>query len=170
MNLFMGGSVFIYYGEEIGMVGAGEDPSKRAPMYWNTTRDQGTTQLPPGCVLPDEYPFGSLQEQKDDDFSVYNYYRQAIAIRNALPVISHGTVKAETALNVGCISAQRKSWNGQECIILMNIDEKEAQANLSAYEDWSLAATLSADGSPVTLENSTLTLPPYGVAILLAGK
>jgi len=170
MNLFMGGSAFIYYGEEIGMVGAGEDPSKRAPMYWNTTRDQGTTQLPPGCVLPDEYPFGSLQEQKDDDFSVYNYYRQAIAIRNALPVISHGTVKAETALNVGCISAQRKSWNGQECIILMNIDEKEAQANLSAYEDWSLAATLSADGSPVTLENSTLTLPPYGVAILLAGK
>ena len=166
MNLMMSGSAFIYYGEEIGMVGSGNDPSKRAPMYWNAARDSGTTNPPPECELPEEYPFGSLEEQLYDDNSVYNYYRQAIAIRKALPVISHGKTTAETGLNRGSISAQRKTWGMEECIILMNVDKDAAQVNLAAYAGWELAASLSADGTPVTLEGSTLSMGPYAVAIL----
>ena len=167
MNLFMSGSTFVYYGEEIGMVGSGNDPSKRAPMYWNAARDNGTTDLPPECQLPDEYPFGSLEEQLYDDGSVYNYYRQAIAIRNAMPVISHGVTTCEEALNVNCISAQRKTWNEEECIILMNISANAAQVDLSAYADWNLAASLSADGNPIVLDGTTLDLAAYGVAVLI---
>ncbi len=167
MNLFMSGSAFIYYGEEIGMVGASNDPSKRAPMYWNAERNNGTTNPPPQCQLPESYPFGSLAQQQEDGYSVYNYYRQAIAIRNALPVISHGTTTAEAALNSGCISAQKKVWEDQSCIILMNVDDEAAAVDLSAYTDWSLAASLSADGKPITLKNGKLQLSAYGVAILL---
>ena len=167
MNLFMSGSAFIYYGEEIGMVGSGNDPSKRAPMYWNQARDDGTTNLPPECVLPDEYPFGSLEEQKNEDASIYNYYRQAVAIRNALPVISHGRTTAETALNQGCISAQRKTWGDESCIILMNIDKVEAEVDLSAYEGWTLAASLSVDNSQVKLKGTTLKIGAYGIAVLI---
>ena len=167
MNLFMSGSAFIYYGEEIGMVGSGNDPSKRAPMYWNNARDNGTTDLPPECVLPDEYPFGSLEEQKNEDASIYNYYRQAVAIRNALPVISHGRTTAETALNQGCISAQRKTWGDESCVILMNIDKVEAEVDLSAYEGWTLAASLSVDNSQVKLKGTTLKIGAYGIAVLI---
>ena len=166
MNVLMSGSCFIYYGEELGMPGSGNDPSKRAPMFWNEARDNGTTNPPPECEIPAEYPLGSLEVQKNDDSSVYNYYRQVIAIRNALPVISHGRTTCETALNVGCVSAQRKTWNEETCIILMNIDENAATADLSAYADWTLAATLSADGNPVTLEGTALNLPAYGLAVL----
>jgi len=166
MNLFMSGSAFIYYGEEIGMVGSGNDPSKRAPMYWNAERNDGTTKLPPECTLPESYPFGSLAEQLNDDASVYNYYRQAIAIRQALPVISHGRVTAETALNQGCVSAQRKTWNKEECIILMNIDSVQATVGLEAYTDWEVVATLSADGGEFVAAENSLNIPPYGVAIL----
>ena len=170
MNLFMSGSAFIYYGEELGMPGSGNDPSKRAPMYWNSDRNDGTTDLPPGCVLPTEgYPLGSYQEQKDDGASVYNYYREAIAIRNALPVISHGKVSVEEALNVECVSAMRKTWNDQECIIIMNIDDDTAGAmvDLSAYADWKLAAGLSVSGEAVGMDGSSLKLPAYGIAILI---
>ncbi len=167
MNLFMGGSAFVYYGEEIGMVGSGNDPSKRAPMYWNAERDRGTTQLPPECVLPESYPFGSLEEQQKDPLSVYNYYRQAIAIRNALPQISHGRTLAETALNRGCVSALRKVWNDSECIILMNIDGKEASVDLTGYEGWTLGATLTVDREKVEHRGDALTLPAWSVAILL---
>lgn len=31
MNLMMSGTAFVYYGEELGMLGSGNDPSKRAP-------------------------------------------------------------------------------------------------------------------------------------------
>ena len=166
MNVLMSGSCFIYYGEELGMPGSGNDPSKRAPMLWNEAGDNGTTNPPPECELPEEYALGSLEVQENDDSSVYNYYRQVIAIRNALPVISHGRTTCETALNLGCVSAQRKTWGEESCIILMNIDEAAATADLSAYADWTLAATLSADGNPVTLEGSTLNLPAYGIAVL----
>ncbi len=171
MNLFMGGSAFVYYGEEIGMVSGGaNDPSKRAPMYWNAERNDGTTNCPPECTLPEAYPFGSLAQQKESPYSVYNYYRQAIAIRNALPVISHGRVTAEAALNKGCISAQRKTWEQEQCIILMNISDDAAQVDLSAYADWSVTATLSVGEEEPERNGSVLNLPGYGVAILRPGK
>ena len=166
MNLFMGGSAFIYYGEELGMQGSGDDPSKRAPMYWNAARDNGTTQPPPGCTLAD-CPLGSLEEQQDDDSSVYNYYRRAIAIRRALPVISHGATTAETALNRGTVSALRKTWNGESCLILYNISEEAAGVDLSGYTGWTLAASLSVDGGEISLDGTTLQLSAFGAAILV---
>lgn len=167
MNLFMSGSAFVYYGEEIGMVGSGNDPSKRAPMYWNAARNDGTTAPPPECVLPEAYPFGPLEAQLEDDSSVYNYYRQAIAIRNAIPAISHGVTTAEAPLNKGCVSAFRKECSLGSCIVLMNIDTAEARVDLSGYKNWYPAATLSADGSPVLAEENALALPPFGLAVLL---
>ena len=168
MNIFMSGSCFIYYGEEIGMPGSGNDPSKRAPMFWNEARNNGTTNPPPECQLPDEYPLGSLEKQRKDDNSLYNYYRQAIAIRNAMPVISHGRTTAETALNVGCVSAQRKTWNEESCIILMNIDKIATDVDLSAYTGWEMVASLSADGAKFKMasDGSKLSMPAYGIAIL----
>jgi len=149
------------------MLGGTNDPSKRAPMYWNVARDNGTTNPPPECELPESYPFGALEEQMYEDASVYNYYRQAIAIRKALPVISHGAVTVEQALNAGCISAQRKTWGEESCIILMNVNTEAAQVDLSAYADWNLTASLSANGEPVAMEGTNLNLPAFGLAILL---
>ena len=168
MNIFMSGAAFIYYGEEIGMVAGGtEDPDKRAPMVWSDDGSGGMTIKPPGCDLPDSYPFGSLAQQQEDPYSVYNYYRQAIAIRNAIPAISHGRTTAETALNVGCISAQRKTWGEEECIILMNINTEAGQVDLSAYSDWTLAATLSVGEEEPTMDGSVLNMPVFGIAVLL---
>ena len=167
MNLFMGGSAFIYYGEEIGMPGSGNDPSKRAPMYWNAARDNGTTDPPPECQLPEEYPLGSLEEQVNDDNSLYQYYRQTIAIRNALPQIARGIPTAETALNTGCVSAFRRTWGDESCIILMNIDSNPAAVDLTGYENWTLAASLSADGNTIAVDGTTLNLPAWGAAVLL---
>ena len=167
MNIFMGGSCFIYYGEEIGRPGSGNDPSKRAPMYWNAERNNGVTNPPPECEIPEEYPMGSLEEQVNDDASLYNYYRQAIAIRKALPVISHGRVTVEDALNVNCVSAYRKTWNDQECIILMNVNTVAAQVDMSAYADWTVVATLSADGNEIVVNGSALELPAFGTAVLI---
>ena len=167
MNVLMSGSCFIYYGEEIAMPGSGNDPSKRAPMYWNELRTDGTTNPPPSCTIPSEYPYGSLEDQIDDPYSIYNFYREVIAVRNALPVISHGVTTAEEALNVGCISAQRKTWNDQECIILMNIDTEAAEVDLSAYADWNMAVALSVDGNPTEMEGTTLNMASCGIAILL---
>ena len=139
-------------------------------MVWNNQGDNGTTEPPPNCFVPSEYPFGSLEDQVDDASSIYNYYRQAIAIRNALPVISHGRITAENALNVSCVSAQRKTWNEETCIILMNISDTAAQVDLSSYASWNMVTSLSANGEPVSLDGTNLSLPAYGIAILQPAK
>jgi len=168
MNILMSGGCFIYYGEEIGMIGSVDnDESKRAPMYWNAARDNGTTNPPANCQLPDEYTFGSLEEQQNDDGSVYNYYRQVIAIRNAMPVIARGISTAETDLNVNCISAFRKTWNEESCIVLLNINTEAATVDLSGYADWIIAASVSADGNSITMEGTCLNLPAFGLAVLV---
>ena len=52
----MQGNVFTYYGEEIGMVGSGNDPNKRLAMYWN---DGDMTEQPPG-ITAEEYAYPSV--------------------------------------------------------------------------------------------------------------
>ena len=49
----------------------------------------------------------------------------------------------------------------------MNIQEEGTEVDLSSYEEWMLAARLSADGNPILLEGTTLQLPPYGTAVLV---
>ena len=49
----------------------------------------------------------------------------------------------------------------------MNIAPEAGQADLSGYADWTVAATLSADGNEIVLSGTTLELPAFGVAVLI---
>lgn len=167
MNLLMSGTAFVYYGEELGMPGSGNDPSKRAPMLWSLTGADDMTSPPPDCVLPEEYPLGSLQEQREDPMSIYQYYRQAIALRRAIPSISRGVPTAEVPLNCGTVSATRKTDGEQAALILLNIGTQGAAVDLTGYEDFELAGQLTTGESPVTLASGILTLPPFGTAVLV---
>ena len=148
-----------------------QHPSIRCPMYWSANGTNDTTTPPPGGKVP-THTCGSVEDQRKDETSIYSFYRELIAIRNALPAISHGSNKAETALNKGCVSAIRKTWNDQECIILLNIDDDEAGAevDLSNYADWSVVVGISAGGQSVEQDGSNLKLPAYGIAILTPSK
>lgn len=80
------GNVFTYYGEEIGMVGSGDDPNKRLPMYWN---DQDMTDLAPG-VTKVEYAYPCADDQLADEDSLLHYCRKVNHIRLAEPAIARG--------------------------------------------------------------------------------
>ena len=47
------------------------------------------------------------------------------------------------------------------------IDAETAKVDLSQYSDWELCASLSANGKNVKLNGTELTLPAYGVAVLI---
>ena len=172
MNLLMSGSAFILYGEEIGMAGPQglqeeNHPTIRCPMLWTAEKSTGMTTPPPGGSIPN-HTCGSVEEQLSDPDSIYNYYRELIAIRKAFPVLSHGSITAEMALNQGCVSAMRKTWNEEECIVLMNIDDEAAPAvDLSNYAGWKMVASLSANGEAISMDGTNLNLPAYGIAILV---
>lgn len=80
--LTLPGNPFIYYGEEIGMLGEKPDEFIREPFLWNLEgEDEGQTHW--------EIPYASssktvkpLSFQKDDSRSVYNAYKKLINLRN----------------------------------------------------------------------------------------
>ena len=94
LNLLMGGNAFVYYGEELGMKGSGKDENKRAPMQW-TSAEPGTADGAIMCNGPKdmekfEMPYPPLDQQAADPYSIYNYYKKAIRLRNTYPVIARG--------------------------------------------------------------------------------
>ena len=169
MNLFMSGNSFIYYGEELGMSGSGNDPSKRAPMYWSDK--SGLTTPPPGCTVQ-ENKFGSFDEQKNDESSIYNYYRKAISIKASCPEIAEGVSTADKTLNKGSISAVKKTmktkYDGENsCVILYNISDKEQTLELNLNESGlELCAELETGSEKVHVSENKIEIPAWGIAVI----
>lgn len=167
MNLFMSGSAFVYYGEELGMSGAGKDENKRAPMYWSKEKEDGMTAPPQGMETV-EHAFGSLEEQKEDSSSIYNYYRKAIHLRNKYPEIARGLTSRMEEIKDGDICAIEKTYDNESSYFLFNISEEEKEVAISkeSYSYEAVSDYLSVNGEKVKETKEGIILPPFSVAIL----
>ena len=75
------GVPFLYYGEEIGMVGAGPDERLRTPMHWDDSPTAGfTSASEPWQPLVENVGFANVAAQTDDDESLLNHYREMIQL------------------------------------------------------------------------------------------
>lgn len=173
LNLFMSGSVFVYYGEELGMKGSGKDENKRAPMYW--TQDAEAEGMCGGPKDMDEvemiYP--SLEEQKEDSYSIYNFYKQAVLLRNRYPEIARGTVTYIEELSDKNVCVIMKEYEGSKILLAFNISNEEMVVDLTALNvdgiesaDLQLGGMLTTGEKAVEKESTSLVLPEYSVAIL----
>lgn len=168
MNILMSGSAFLYYGEELGMTGSGIDENKRAPMYWSADGSAKETTTPPPNMETVEHRFGSYEEQKKDEKSIYQYYKQVIHLRNKYPLIGRGKVAAVEGELDGNIYAYSKTYEGETMYFFYNLAEetKEITLDNDCYKNTSLFETLITGEEEVTYESQTLTLPAFSVAII----
>ena len=183
MNLFMSGTAFVYYGEELGMKGSGEDEKKRAPMLWSLDKNaEGMCKGPEGSDTV-KMKYDSLEEQKENNASIYNYYKEAIRIRNSYPEIVKGDASLVEEISNDQICGLLKSYESleegqketekKEILLVFNISEKEMEVDLSkltlngkeisskAFKD-----SLLTDETEVVLDGTKLSMPAYSVAIL----
>ncbi|MCD8014095.1 MAG: alpha amylase [Lachnospiraceae bacterium] len=90
----MSGNTFVYYGEEIGMKSKGSaDENKRLPMFWSDVDTGGMTDGPADAEEGITSSFAAADEQLEDETSILNYYKRALALRNENPEIARGTVE-----------------------------------------------------------------------------
>jgi glycosidase len=86
--LSLPGTPYIYYGEEIGMLGVKPDIHIREVFPWDeTTLQQPMWQESKYSIPPDVVP---LSIQKEDPSSLYHHYKKWIKWRNQYPALSSG--------------------------------------------------------------------------------
>ena len=171
LNLLMTGNAFLYYGEELGMRGSGKDENKRAPMYWSEDPEAAGVCAGPPDMDEIEMKFGSWETQRQDPWSVYSYVRQAVRIRESLPVLARGKTRVLPSLSEGTSCGFLRSGDDLETVlVLVNAGTEETVLELpeeaSAYRNLR-AALLSADGE-IRREENTVTLPAFGIAFFTA--
>jgi glycosidase len=77
------GVPFIYYGEEIGMLGRKPDQSIRVPMAWSAEANGGfTTASFPWIGVNLDYETKNVAAQTDDPASLLSFYRDLIRLRS----------------------------------------------------------------------------------------
>ena len=173
MNLFMGGSAFLYYGEELGMKGSGKDENKRAPMYWSKRDDMEGMCDGPADMDDFEMKFDSLEEQEQDPDSIYQYYKRVIKIRNQNPEIARGEVEYLMNASNEQFCVLRKSWEGSEILLIFHtgseteeIDVSGISVNGAEISPDSVRGVLESGEEKIEVSDGTVTMPGYSVLIL----
>lgn len=124
LNLIMQGNPFIYYGEEIGMKSKGnKDENKRLPMQWGVDDKSLMCDNPPNADPGIEQTFGDVATQIKDTESIYNYYKNAIAIRRANPAIARGTTESIADFEDGNVALFRRTYKVDSNLIFINTGE-----------------------------------------------
>ena len=172
MNLMMTGNAFVYYGEELGMKGSGKDENKRAPMQWSDDASAEGMCNGPADMESIKMKYGSLADQQDDPLSIYNYYKQAVKLRNIYPQIARGSVAVNKDLSNDNICAITKTYEDETIMILFNISEIDETVDVSSVSLTKAAGEVSLGGMLLTgetaasLDGTTITMPAYSVVIL----
>ena len=92
------GTPFIYYGEELGQLGRSPDPNRREPFDWyKSASGEGMTKMNRRDFTNMTYTKAndgiSLEEEIDDENSIYNHYKKLIKIRRNNPYIFNGVLE-----------------------------------------------------------------------------
>ena len=167
--LLMPGSPFLYYGEEIGMVGSGNDPNKRMPMVWSRSVPTGITAPPPGGSY-DESGVVPVDEQLKDPRSVLNFYRSVLDVKRRYPGIARGTYAA-VATPDAAILAFSDTYQGEVIHVVENFDDTartETAGALGLPSGARIVAQLATgdDGAQASLTGDRLTVPPLSVVVI----
>ncbi len=116
------GTPFIYYGEEIGMVGIKPDEYIRRPMQWTGDANGGFTTGTPWEDLGDNYQAFNVNTEKADATSLLNWYKSLIQLRNTNPILSIGNYIPVKVDNPRVYAALRE-LNGKSVLVLINLSK-----------------------------------------------
>ena len=167
LSLLMPGSSFIYYGEEIGMLGSrggsNTDANRRLAMLWG---DGDTVKNPVGANYSAQQANGTVMDQLSDPDSLYNHYKKLIALRKANPEIANGTF---TSLNMkeGKVGGFLSQYEGKTVAVIHNTTTDEVTIDLSKYPEIPADVLAGFAGlGNATLDGTILTLAGQTSVIL----
>lgn len=155
------GTPYIYYGEEIGMLGVKPDEYIREPFLWDEGKKdklQTTWEEPKYSTDKTVTP---LSKQKKDPNSIYNFYKKWIAYRNGSKALTYGSIeqssiKSREVINFFREKDEEKLW------VFHNVSDVEVTLPLN--EKYKIDFKTS---EALKLNDNELVLPAHSSAILV---
>ena len=130
LYLTLPGVPFLYYGEEVGMLGTGVDEDKRKPMQWNAGTHAGFTTGTPWRSINSNFGLWNVASQEASDSSLLSYYKRLIAIRNQSEVLQKGYYLPVTAVPSRVLSYCRVLV-AEAILVVANVGSTPADASVS---------------------------------------
>jgi glycosidase len=163
------GTPFMYYGEEIGLLGSRgteqTDANRRLRMLWG---DRDKVSDPVGASFPlDRQINGTVRSQLSDPNSLLNHYKLVIMIRNANPEIGRGTYTPLEFLGYYYFGGFLSTYQNSTVGVFHNTGDEAITINLSLYTSHTFSQVRGYAGlSSASLSGQTLTIGPMTSVVI----
>jgi alpha-amylase len=183
LNLLLGGVPGIYYGQELGMTGgsaslgptdANQIPGRQAFEWYKADTGRGMAfwykqKGPWRDLFNDDKPNDgiSLEEEKGDPNSLWNFYRAMIGLRKRNETLIAGAYKTLMNTNYQVFTFLRY-YGDKKIIVAVNLTGKgqDAIITIPGITEKSDIKNLYGDIKPVAgTETISASMPPYGIAV-----
>lgn len=175
------GVPFVYYGEEIGMVGEAPDERGRRPMQWTAGQYAGFSEAAP-WKMPDDNGSFNVSSENDDPASLLSHYRTLISLRSSHPALRTGDLFLLSASNQGLYACLRTTPE-ESMLVLVNLTGASIQdyqlslatsdlpqgeyAPVSLLYETTLAALSVSNQGRIANYIPVPEIPPYATLMLL---
>ena len=158
------GTPYIYYGEEIGMLGVKPDEHIREPFLWDKTGvdPNQTAWIKP--IYSTEETVRPVSVQRQDENSIYNHYKKLIRLRNSSNTLSYGELKYTDIKKKEVVSFLRVK-DDESCLVIHNISNKSISLKLPDEIAVYNKIFFQSD-SNANINNDRCTLPAHSTLIL----
>jgi len=150
MLLTSPGVPFLYYGEEVGLKGGGQDPDKRRPMQWCADQFACFSTVAPWEDVGNDYQTYNVQTEQKDAQSIFSHYQALITLRNEHAALRVGDAYLPNSDAPGLFVDLRQSKQ-EKILVVINLS-KTAITNYS-----------------IDLSQSTLPVKMYRALPLMGG-
>lgn len=163
--LMSSGQVFVEAGDELGI------PASQSALITSAIEQgaPGEEGVPEESAQMD-FEFGSLSTQQKDGNSILNFVKQAVLLRDSYRAVSSGVLTFDADRSTDQLLVLDKRKDSSETILVFNLSDAEQTLDVSGISLNGLPAELGGclltSSAPVTMENTTLKLPPYSMALL----
>ena len=160
------GAPFIYYGEEIGMVGKKPDENLRRPMQWSGAENAGFSGGKPWRQPDAGYSEVNVAAQTGDPASLLSHYRALIKIRSEHPALRTGATEIVATGNPAVFAALRVFEN-ETILVLVNLSEQPVRDYALDFTGQAFSSNASMEPlmgvvNPLTITSRPLAeLPPF---------
>jgi len=172
--LTLPGTPYLYYGEEIGMLGDklstyedqfGPDAYVREPYVWDVAKKDKMQTFWELARYSTDRTVVPYRVQKKDPGSLLNFYRKLIHLRNEQPALTYGDIE-HSGMHIEEVVSFKRKYQNEELLVLHNVSDVEVTVELKDHNARYKHISFDTAGGKVAVERGRLMLPAFTTVIL----